>query len=53
MFLVFIFRLTGMATVCFLATKRALGVHTADNQDHPYYLTRYFRRQVVVWLVQN
>ena len=26
----------------FLAIKRALGVHTADNQDHPYYPTRYF-----------
>ena len=37
----------------FSAIKRALGVHTVDNHDHPYYLTRYFCQQVVVWLVQN
>ena len=37
----------------FSAIKRALGVRTANYWDHPYYPTRYFRRQVVVWLVQN
>ena len=37
----------------FSAIKRALGVCTADNHDHPYYPTRYFHQQVVVWLVQN
>ena len=37
----------------FMAIKKALGVHTADNLDYPYYLTRYFHCQVVVWLVQN
>ena len=37
----------------FTAIKRALGVCTAGNLDHPYYLTRYFHCQVVVWLVQN
>ena len=37
----------------FSVMKRALGVCTANCWDHPYYLTRYFRQQVVVWLVQN
>ena len=37
----------------FLAIKRALGVRTANCWDHPYYPTRYFHQQVVVWLVQN
>ena len=30
----------------FSAIKRALGVCTADNHDHPYYLTRYFCRLI-------
>ena len=37
----------------FSAIKRGLEVWTANSCDHPYYPTRYFRWQVVVWLVQN
>ena len=37
----------------FSAIKKALGVRHKDAQDDPFYLTHYFRRQVVVWLVHN
>ena len=37
----------------FGAIKKALGVRHAEQWDHPYYPTSYFRCQVVMWLVQN
>ena len=37
----------------FTTIKKSLGVRHKDERDHPYYPTRYFQCQVVVWLVQN
>ena len=36
-----------------MAIKRALGVRHKDAHDNLFYPTRYFHRQVVVWLVQK
>ena len=37
----------------FAAIKKSLRVRHSEQRDHPYYPTRYFRCQVVMWLVQN
>ena len=39
-------------TAC-LQPLRGSGVRHKDAHDDPFYPTHYFRRQVVVWLVQN
>ena len=37
----------------FTAIKKGMGVRHKDAHDDPFYPTRYFCRQVVMWLVQN
>ena len=43
----------GNGNCLFTAIKKGLGVRHKDAHDDPFYPTRYFHRQVVVWLVQN
>ena len=43
----------GNGNYLFTAIKKGLGVRHKDAQDDLFYPTRYFHRQVVVWLVQN
>ena len=49
----FYLQVEGNGNCLFSAVKRSLGVWNRNHPDHPYYPTRYFHHQVVVWLVQN
>ena len=42
-----------VATVCLLAIKASMNVHHSNSKDAPYYPTRYFRRQVVAWMIKH
>ena len=37
----------------FVAIKVAMNVHHGNSKDAPYYLMRYFRRQVVAWMIKH
>ena len=37
----------------YASIKKGLGVWLANEKEFPYYPTRYFRRQVANWLVNN
>ena len=49
----FSLQVDGNRNCMFSMIKKALGVRHKDAWDDPFYLTCYFRRQVVVWLVHN
>ena len=42
-----------MGNCLYSSIKKGLGVHVANNKNHPYYLTRYMQHQVANWLVCN
>ena len=37
----------------FVAIKASVNIHHSNSKDAPYYPTRYFRRQVVTWMVKH
>ena len=37
----------------FAAIKASMNVHHSNSKDVPYYPTRYFRRQVVAWMIKH
>ena len=37
----------------FAAIKASMNVHHINSKDAPYYPTRYFRRQVVAWMIKH
>ena len=37
----------------FAAIKASMNVHHSNSKDAPYYPTRYFRRQVVAWMIKH
>ena len=37
----------------FVAIKASMNVHHSNSKDAPYFPTRYFRRQVVAWMVKH
>ena len=37
----------------FAAIKASMNVHHSNSKDAPYYPMRYFRRQVVAWMVKH
>ena len=47
------FQVGGMGNCLYASVKKGLGVRVANNRSHPYYPTRYMRRQVADWLVSN
>ena len=49
----FIFQVSGMGNCLYTSVKKGLSVRVANNRSHPYYPTRYMRRQVADWLVSN
>ena len=49
----FSLQVDGNGNCLFSTIKKALGVRHKDAWDDPFYLTHYFRRQAVVWLVHN
>ena len=44
---------SGGGNCLFAAIKAAMNVHHGGSKDAPYYPTRYFRRQVVAWMVKH
>ena len=44
---------SGAGNCLYASIKKGLGVCLANERDFPYYPTRYFRRQVANWLVNN
>ena len=49
----FMFQVGGMGNCLYASVKKGLSVRVANNRSHPYYPTRYMRRQVADWLVSN
>ena len=37
----------------FVAIKASMNIHHSNSKDAPYYPTRYFRWQVVAWMVKH
>ena len=37
----------------FAAIKASMNVHHSNSKDVPYYPTKYFRRQVVPWMIKH
>ena len=37
----------------FAAIKASMNVHHSNSKDAPYYPMRYFRRQVVAWMIKH
>ena len=37
----------------FVAIKASMNIHHSNSKDVPYYPTRYFRQQVVAWMVKH